>query len=126
MALWGTNILDEEYVVYALDEFNSGNQVDAYGRPRTYGVDVVYEFLRRSPTNDRECLLRAAEGPSETASWHSTDAVAGRACDWSLKTTAGIPPRSLLGSALAIARSGISGGPAGQHFSLIPRLQRIG
>ena len=44
VALWGTNILDEEYVVYSLDELNSGNQVDAYGRPRTYGVDVVYEF----------------------------------------------------------------------------------
>ena len=44
VALWGTNILDEEYVVQSIDELNSGNQVDAYGRPRTHGVDIVFEF----------------------------------------------------------------------------------
>ena len=31
-------------VIPAFCELNSGNQVDAYGRPRTFGVDVVYEF----------------------------------------------------------------------------------
>ena len=44
VTLWGTNISDEEYALYAIDEINSGNETRAYGQPRTFGIDIVYEF----------------------------------------------------------------------------------
>ena len=44
LSLWGTNINDEEYALYAIDNGSSGNLTYAYGQPRTYGVEVVYEF----------------------------------------------------------------------------------
>lgn len=42
LSLWGKNINDEEYEVYGFDVI--GGNTRAYGLPRTYGVDIVYEY----------------------------------------------------------------------------------
>lgn len=43
VSLWGKNLTDQEYFVYhALAP--TGNLVEAYGEPRSYGIDIVYRF----------------------------------------------------------------------------------
>lgn len=44
-SIWGENLTDEEYII---DAFPSGDPAvsigQAFGEPRTYGIDVVYDF----------------------------------------------------------------------------------
>lgn len=44
ISLWGSNLTDEEYVIYSIDNLQSGVVSDAYGRPRTAGLEIVYEY----------------------------------------------------------------------------------
>jgi len=47
VSLWGKNLLDEEYVVYSLSLFPApliDSLVNAYGTPRTYGLDITYQY----------------------------------------------------------------------------------
>jgi iron complex outermembrane receptor protein len=44
VSLWGTNLTDEEYIIYSIDNLQSRVVSDAYGRPRTAGLEVVYEY----------------------------------------------------------------------------------
>ena len=44
LSLWGTNLTDEEYVIYSIDNLQSGVVSDAYGRPRSAGLEIIYEY----------------------------------------------------------------------------------
>jgi len=44
VSAWGKNLTDEEYREWGIDFSTLGYAGNVYGRPRTYGVDVVYEF----------------------------------------------------------------------------------
>jgi iron complex outermembrane receptor protein len=46
VALWGRNLTDEEYTVLSTDFTGGTGTVIAaqFGTPRTYGLDVIYEF----------------------------------------------------------------------------------
>jgi iron complex outermembrane recepter protein len=44
VAAWVKNAFDEEYREWGIDFSSLGFAGDTFGRPRTYGVDVVYEF----------------------------------------------------------------------------------
>ncbi|GAB3269695.1 TonB-dependent receptor [Parahaliea aestuarii] len=44
VAAWVKNATDEEYREWGIDFATLGFAGNTYGRPRTYGVDVIYEF----------------------------------------------------------------------------------
>ncbi len=44
ISAWGKNLTDEEYREWGIDFGSLGYAGNVYGRPRTYGVDVVYNF----------------------------------------------------------------------------------
>ena len=43
-ALWGKNLSDEEYVAYSITNTGVGSVSDAWGEPRSIGVELIYEF----------------------------------------------------------------------------------
>ena len=43
IAVWGKNLNDEEYVVSSF-HFAGASTIQAFGEPRTYGVDIQYSF----------------------------------------------------------------------------------
>ncbi len=44
VSAWGKNLTDEEYREWGIDFGSLGFAGNVYGQPRTYGLDVVYEF----------------------------------------------------------------------------------
>ena len=44
VSAWGKNLTDEEHREWGIDFGSLGYAGDVYSRPRTYGVDVVYNF----------------------------------------------------------------------------------
>ena len=44
LSSWVKNLTDEEYREWGIDFSSLGFAGNVYGRPRTYGVDVVYLF----------------------------------------------------------------------------------
>lgn len=44
VSLWGKNLTDEEYRNWGIDFGDLGFAGDVYGEPRTYGLDVVYNY----------------------------------------------------------------------------------
>ena len=44
VSLWGKNITDEEYRNWGIDFGSLGFAGDVYGEPRTYGIDLSYQF----------------------------------------------------------------------------------
>ena len=43
-ALWGKNITDQDYVSYSITNTGVNSISDAWGEPRTYGIELVYEY----------------------------------------------------------------------------------
>lgn len=43
-SFWVKNLLDEEYIIYSIFQSASGSQSDAYGQPRTAGIELIYEY----------------------------------------------------------------------------------
>lgn len=43
-ALWGRNLEDKEYREYGIDFGAVGHAINTYGEPRTYGIDIIYEY----------------------------------------------------------------------------------
>jgi iron complex outermembrane recepter protein len=43
LGIWGKNITDEEYTISSF-HFEGFSTIQAFGEPRTYGVDINYEF----------------------------------------------------------------------------------
>lgn len=43
-ALWGRNLENKEYREYGIDFGAVGHAINTWGDPRTYGVDLVYEY----------------------------------------------------------------------------------
>lgn len=43
-SFWVKNLMDEEYVIYSIFQAATESQSDAYGQPRTAGVEFVYEY----------------------------------------------------------------------------------
>ncbi len=44
VALWGKNLLDEEYLTYVIDLSDFGFNEQMYGLPRHFGVELTYRF----------------------------------------------------------------------------------
>ena len=44
ISAWGKNLADEEYVEWGIDFGSLGFAGTVFGQPRTYGIDVVYNF----------------------------------------------------------------------------------
>ena len=44
VSAWGKNLTDEEYREWGIDFGSLGFAGNVFGKPRTYGVDVVYNF----------------------------------------------------------------------------------
>jgi iron complex outermembrane receptor protein len=44
-ALWGKNLLDKEYVVYAIDNTPQADRSVLWGDPRAIGMDVTYRYF---------------------------------------------------------------------------------
>jgi len=44
LALWGTNLLDEEYLIDSLPFETFAYRTEVYGQPRSYGVTLGYNF----------------------------------------------------------------------------------
>lgn len=44
VALWGNNLLDEEYQTFGINFGTLGLITEQYGDPMTYGIDVIYEY----------------------------------------------------------------------------------
>lgn len=44
VSLWGRNLTDDDYPIYGLNLGSLGVITEQYGDPRTYGLDVSYEF----------------------------------------------------------------------------------
>ena len=44
LSAWGKNLLDEEYREWGIDFASLGFAGNVYGQPRTYGLDLSYEF----------------------------------------------------------------------------------
>jgi iron complex outermembrane receptor protein len=42
--LWGKNLTDEEYRVAGIDFGGLGFAGNVYGEPKSYGIDLIYEF----------------------------------------------------------------------------------
>ena len=43
-ALWGKNLLDEDYEISAIDNLPHADRAVIWGEPRTLGLDVIYRF----------------------------------------------------------------------------------
>ncbi len=43
-ALWGKNLLDDDYASFGVNFATLGPITEQYGEPRTYGLDITYEF----------------------------------------------------------------------------------
>lgn len=43
-ALWGRNLEDKEYREYGIDFGAVGHAINTYGEPRSYGIDLIYEY----------------------------------------------------------------------------------
>jgi iron complex outermembrane receptor protein len=43
-ALWSNNLLDEDYPATGINLGSLGMVTEAYGEPRTFGLDVTFEF----------------------------------------------------------------------------------
>lgn len=44
IALWGKNLLDEEYELTAIDNLPQADRAVTWGDPRSLGIDFVYRF----------------------------------------------------------------------------------
>ena len=44
IGLWGKNLLDEEYEITAIDNLPHSDRSVIWGEPRTYGVDIIYQY----------------------------------------------------------------------------------
>ena len=44
IGLWGKNLLDEEYVISAIDNLIHTDRGVIWGESRTYGLDLIYEY----------------------------------------------------------------------------------
>lgn len=44
VSLWGKNLLDDDYPIYSINFGGLGLITEDYGPPRTYGVDIAYEY----------------------------------------------------------------------------------
>jgi len=48
LSLWGKNLADEEHIVYTMTALDSPpliqSQIAIYGTPRTFGLDVTYQY----------------------------------------------------------------------------------
>ena len=44
VSVWGKNLTDEEYRLFGIDFGTLGFSNAVFGTPRTYGLDVVYNF----------------------------------------------------------------------------------
>jgi len=44
VAIWGRNLADEEYLVDAVGQFSWSDKTGAFGTPRTYGIDLLYQY----------------------------------------------------------------------------------
>jgi iron complex outermembrane recepter protein len=44
IGFWGKNLADEEYEITAIDNLPHADRAVIWGEPRTYGVDVIYEY----------------------------------------------------------------------------------
>jgi len=44
VSLWGKNLLDEDYPTFSINFGSLGPITEQYGEPRTYGLEVAYEF----------------------------------------------------------------------------------
>jgi outer membrane receptor protein involved in Fe transport len=44
IALWGTNLLDEEYLIDSLPFETFAYRTDVYGQPRSYGISAGLTF----------------------------------------------------------------------------------
>jgi iron complex outermembrane receptor protein len=44
-ALWGKNLRDEEYPIFAIDNEPSADRAVLWGDPRTFGLDTIYRFF---------------------------------------------------------------------------------
>ncbi|MBD2858121.1 TonB-dependent receptor [Spongiibacter sp. KMU-158] len=44
IGLWGKNLADEEYEITAVDNLPHSDRTVIWGEPRTYGLDIIYEF----------------------------------------------------------------------------------
>ncbi|GAB3312975.1 TonB-dependent receptor [Haliea atlantica] len=42
--LWGRNLTDKEYREYGIDFGAIGHAINTYGEPRSFGIDVMYEY----------------------------------------------------------------------------------
>ncbi len=44
VALWGKNLLDEDYAINAIDNLPHADRAVIWGEPRTFGMDVTYRY----------------------------------------------------------------------------------
>ena len=44
VALWGRNLTDDDYPTFAINFGGLGLTTEEYGPPRTYGLDITYEY----------------------------------------------------------------------------------
>ena len=44
IALWGKNVFDQQYPTYGVNFGPLGLQTEQYGEPRTYGIDLTYQY----------------------------------------------------------------------------------
>ncbi len=44
IALWGKNVLDEEYEINAIDNLPHADRAVLWGEPQSFGLDVIYNF----------------------------------------------------------------------------------
>ncbi len=44
VALWGKNLADTEYVINAVDNLPHADRAVIWGEPRSYGIDLIYNF----------------------------------------------------------------------------------
>ena len=44
IGLWGKNLLDEEFEITAVDNLPHSDRTVIWGDPRSYGVDVIYQY----------------------------------------------------------------------------------
>ncbi len=44
LALWGKNLLDKEYEIYAIDNLPQADRAVVWGEPRSYGLELSYHY----------------------------------------------------------------------------------
>ena len=44
IGIWGKNLADEEFEITAIDNLPHSDRTVIWGDPRSYGVDVIYEY----------------------------------------------------------------------------------